>query len=40
MIELLEQLPDDVLGFRFSGHVTRDEYMQTLLPILKQRVAG
>jgi hypothetical protein len=40
MIELLDELPDDVLGFRFSGHVTRDEYTQTLLPVLKQRVDG
>jgi hypothetical protein len=40
MIELLADLPDDVIGFRFSGHVTRDEYTHTLLPVLKQRIEG
>jgi hypothetical protein len=35
MITALDGLPDGVLGFRFSGHVTREEYTRTLLPALK-----
>jgi hypothetical protein len=35
MIDELDDLPRGVLGFRFSGHVTRDEYRQRLLPPLK-----
>ena len=34
MIEPLQDLPDDVLGFRFSGSISRDEYVDVLLPAL------
>ena len=38
MIEAIEGLPDGVIGFRFSGHVTGDEYTSVLLPPLKERI--
>jgi hypothetical protein len=38
MIEPLPGLPVGVLGFRFSGHVSRDEYSQALAPALKERI--
>jgi hypothetical protein len=38
MIETIEGLPDGVIGFRFSGHVTGDEYTSVLLPPLKERI--
>jgi hypothetical protein len=36
MIEALSDLPDGVIGFRFSGHVSQDEYRSVLLPPLKE----
>ena len=38
MIEPLSDLPDGVVGFRFSGHVSKDEYRSVLLPALKGRL--
>lgn len=38
MIEPLPNMPGDVLGFRFSGHVTKDDYDQVLAPALLQRI--
>ena len=38
MIEPLSDLPDGVLGFRFAGHVQRDEYDRVLAPPLKERI--
>jgi len=38
MIEPLPDLPDGILGFRFSGHVSRDEHNQVLAPPLKERI--
>ena len=35
MIEPIPDLPAGVLGFRFSGHVEKDEYLQVLSPALK-----
>jgi SpoIIAA-like len=35
MIEALPELPDGVIGFRFSGHVQKDEYRRVLLPPLQ-----
>jgi hypothetical protein len=40
MIEPLADLPDGVLGFRFSGRVTREEYLAVLMPALKPRLEG
>jgi SpoIIAA-like len=40
MIELIDALPDRVIGFRFSGDVSRDEYTQVVLPALKERLKG
>ena len=38
MIEAFTDLPDGVLGFRFTGHVTKDEYADVLAPPLKDRI--
>lgn len=35
MIEVLADLPDSVLGFRFSGPVSRQEYLDVFLPPTK-----
>jgi hypothetical protein len=35
MIEVLSDLPDGVLGFRFSGPVSREEYLEVFLPPTK-----
>jgi len=39
MIERVADLPDDVDGLRFSGHVSRDEYQQVVLPLLHECLA-
>ena len=31
-------LPDRLIGFRFSGHVSRADYQQVLLPLLRERI--
>jgi hypothetical protein len=36
MIEPLPDLPDGVLGFRFSGAISRDEYVDVLLPAMTE----
>ena len=33
MVEQLGDLPEDVLGFRGSGKITRDEYREMMTPI-------
>ena len=38
MIEPLSDLPDGVIGFRFSGHVSKDEYRSVLLPLLEEHI--
>jgi hypothetical protein len=38
MIEALTDLPEGVLGFRFSGHVQKAEYQRELLPPLQERL--
>jgi hypothetical protein len=38
MIEPLPDLPDGVLGFRFTGHVTKEDYDQVLAPALLERI--
>jgi hypothetical protein len=38
MIEPLPDLPPGTLGFRASGHVTRQDYMDVFLPPLKQKI--
>jgi len=38
MIEPLEQMPEGVIGFRASGHVTADDYRDVLLPPMKAQV--
>ncbi len=35
MIELLGGMPEGTIGFRASGHVTRDEYRELLLPAMR-----
>ena len=39
MIEPLPDLPAGVLGFRFAGHVTKEDYDRILAPALMQRIA-
>jgi hypothetical protein len=38
MIDSLTDLPQDVIGFRFSGHVKREEYQRVLLPPMQERL--
>jgi hypothetical protein len=38
MIEPLSDLPAPAIGFRFSGHVTKDEYRSVLLPPLDEHI--
>ena len=40
MIERLTDLPDGVVGFRFSGAVSGDEYSEVLSPALQELVRG
>jgi hypothetical protein len=35
MIEQLEDMPAGTLGFRATGHLTRDEYHDVLLPAMR-----
>jgi SpoIIAA-like len=37
VIEPLEDLPAGVIGFRATGHVTRDEYRDVLLPAMREQ---
>ena len=37
MIEPLDDLPEGVIGFRATGHITRDEYRDVLLPAMRER---
>jgi hypothetical protein len=39
MIERVDDLPDYVDGLRFSGHVSREEYKQVVLPLLHECLA-
>jgi hypothetical protein len=39
MIERVDALPDNVDGLRFSGHVSREEYKQVVLPLLHECLA-
>jgi|SRR3954447_26258546 hypothetical protein len=39
MIERLRDLPDNVDGLRMSGHVSRDEYQQVVLPLMQECLA-
>lgn len=38
MVELLEDMPPGTLGFRVSGHLTREDYVGTLVPRLREAV--
>ena len=38
MIEQIPDMPPGTLGFRASGHVTRDDYTGVFLPPVKQKV--
>ena len=40
MIELMSDLPDGVVGLRFSGHVTRDEYRDVVRPAMERSLDG
>ena len=39
MIELLSDLPDNVLGVEAKGEVTGDDYEQVLVPAIEERLA-
>lgn len=38
MIELMQDLPDEVLGFSASGKVTGDDYEQVLIPAVEAKL--
>jgi hypothetical protein len=38
VIEWIPDMPPGTLGFRASGHVTRDDYMERFLPPVKEKV--
>jgi len=38
MIEVLDGMPEGVIGFRATGHVTRADYRDVLLPPMKAAV--
>src|SRR5687767_10011989 len=38
MIEPIPDMPPRTLGFRASGHLTRDDYTNVFLPPVKQKV--
>lgn len=40
MIEMIEGLPDDVIGAKAVGTVTADDYESTLIPAVEAAVAG
>jgi stage II sporulation SpoAA-like protein len=40
MVERLEGMPADTLGFRLSGTISREEYFQTLDPVREQLERG
>ncbi len=40
MIELIGDLPDGVIGLRYSGRVSREDYTQVALPALREAVDG
>jgi len=40
MIEQLEGLPEDVIGFRAEGKLHSDDYKHILIPVLAARMAG
>jgi hypothetical protein len=40
MIERLPDMPPGTIGFRAWGEVTRDDYIETLLPPLREAIEG
>ncbi len=38
MIEQLENMPEGVLGFDFTGEISRSDYEETLIPLLREAV--
>lgn len=40
MIELIEGLPDGVVGFEAKGHVTGEDYEQVLVPEIERALEG
>ncbi|MEM9730045.1 MAG: STAS/SEC14 domain-containing protein [Myxococcota bacterium] len=38
MIEIIQDLPDRVLGIKATGHVTADDYQQVLVPALEAKL--
>jgi hypothetical protein len=40
MIELLEDLPEGVIGFEAKGHVTGEDYENVLVPAIERALAG
>jgi hypothetical protein len=39
MLELISDLPDDVVGIRASGQVTAEDYESVLVPAIAARLA-
>ena len=37
---VLEDYPDDVVAFRAEGEITREDYEETLIPLVKERIAA
>jgi SpoIIAA-like len=40
MIERLDDMPEGTLGFHAWGEITRDDYLGTLLPPLREAIEG
>jgi hypothetical protein len=40
MLQLITDLPDQVLGVRASGKITADDYRQVLIPAVEERLAS
>jgi SpoIIAA-like len=40
MIERLDDMPEGTLGFRATGELTREDYVEKLLPPLREAVEG
>ena len=36
MLERLDDMPEGTIGFRATGHLTREEYRETLLPAMRE----
>lgn len=39
MFKMMEDLPEDVVGFEASGKVTHEDYKEKLIPLLEKKLA-